>query len=537
MLFPIFSPQFLGIIVFKFSICKLLSVLWPHPNLIRLFSLIERITNSIMAETMLLEGRHEVARSFINRIYQARAYPRLRTYELMILGFLEKGNKKKADEALAEMKHSAKYKATLSVYKAFFKFFESTSDYTGLQETLARMVNEGVPPDSDILESMMMVYFENNKNEEFLATFMQMLDRQMIPARHLWTHRLYVLQQDPFTTMITLLKEYEYMLQAGIEPNEEELRLIVNSMHQADRPDLVEQFGSQDLAKNGIKLAASDYGLLIRSYHASGATALAIQAYEKFLTADIKDAEPHVIMLQSYLEGHNVDEAVQIFETIKQAVSSGEFPLFDTHAPRIMSAFAEALATDAHPFVQQTYDLATEHARDTVDVDLFDTLINYLSGTEQLESALAYYRTMQSTFKLGPTRGIYLSLMECIARVTEAESSPKHISTMFELFRTLVSDPAMHPLNAKLVSTFLLYFVRHANHAGFSQALAFFRHLGNDLADVTLDQVEGAAIRKWLTSSKAEDYVPTEYIARNYALLADNLPNSRELDWEMRDEL
>lgn len=459
----------------------------------------------------------------------------MRTYELLIKNYLENGDKKRADEALAEMKHSAKYAATLSVYKAFFKFFEKAGDYEGLQETLARMVNEVVPPDSEILESMMKVYFDNNKNDEFLATFIQMLDRQMIPARRLWTYRMHVLKADQFTTMVTLLKEYEYMLQAGIDPNEEELRLIVQSMHEASRPDLVEQFAVQDLSKFGVKLDATDFSLLIRNYAKNGSAPLALQAYQKFVTAGLVDAEPHVIMAQTLLSNGNFDDAIQIFETIKKSVSSQVFAFQDTQPPRLMTSFVSALGEEAHPFVQQIFDLTTQHSRNAVDVDLFDTLIHYLASTNHLESALSYYRVMQDNFKIGPTRGIYLYLLESIARATEYESTTKYISTMFDIFRTLVSDPTMHPLNAKIVSTFLFFIMRHANHDGFSQAVAHFRAIGDQFDDNTLGQVEGAAIRKWITNANVDNWIPTEYIARNYATLDLQLPTANEVDWTRRE--
>lgn len=487
-----------------------------------------------MAETMLLEDRPEVARNFINKVYHDRKYPRLRTYELMIKSFLENGNKKKADEALAEMKHSAKYSATLSVYKAFFKFFETAGDYEGLQETLARMVNEVVAPDSEILESMMMVYFNNNKNDEFLATFIQMLDRQMIPARRLWTYRMHVLKADQFTTMVTLLKEYEYMLQVGLTPNEEELRLIVQSMHESSRPDLVEQFSTQDMSKYGVKLDSTDYGLLIRNYAKNGSAPLALQAYQKFVTAGLVDAEPHVIMTQTLLSAGNFDDALQIFETIKKSVSSATFALEDTQPPRLMTAFASTLGDEAHPFMQQVFDLTTQHSREAVDVDLFDTFILYLAQHNHLESALSHFRSMQSSFKVGPTRGIYLYLVEAIARATEYDSSTKHISTMFEVFRTFVSDPAMHPLNAKIVSTFLFFMMRHANHTGFSQAVAHFRALGDQFESPVLGQVEGAAVRKWITNANVQDWIPEEFIARNYATLDLQMPTPDQLEWSHR---
>lgn len=499
-----------------------------------------RISLCVMAETMLLEGRPAVAHNFVNKVYTLHQYPRLRTYELMIHNYLSVGNKKKADEMLAEMKHSAKYKATLSVYKAFFKFYEKSKDYEGLQETLARMVNETIPPDSDILESMLVVYFDNNKNDEFLATFIQMLDRQMIPARNLWTNRMHVLKADQFTSMVTLLKEYEYMVQAGVDPNEEELRLIVSSMHETSRPDLVEQFAKHDLAKAGIKLDAIDYGLMIRNYDKNGSAPYALETYQKFLTAGLVAAEPHVVMAQILLNRGNNEDALQVFETIKKSVIAGPssatgFEFADTQPPRLMEAFMTAFGAEAHPFVQQIFDLTIQHSRGAVDVDLFDTSIRFLASTQHIEAALSHYRMMQESFKLGPTRNIYLCLMEGIGRATEAEQTTKHITTMFDLFRTHVSDPAMHPLSPKLVSTFLLFMMRHANHTGFSQAVNFFRILGSQFEFASLGQVEGAALRKWLTETNPEDFVPSQYEARHYEQLSLNLPTDIERQWQARD--
>ena len=487
-----------------------------------------------MAETMLAEGRYDTAKSFLDKLYQMHKYPRLRTYELLIHTCLERGKKKSADEALREMVHSAGYKATLGIFKSYFKFYEKLGQYAGLQDTLARMVLEKVAPDAEVLEMMMMVYFENHKNEEYLATFIMMLDRQMIPSRHLWTRRLHVLSKDLFTNHVVLLKEYEYMLQAGLEPTEEELRLVVAQLHKHDRPDLVEKFASNDLSRYGVKLDATDYSLMMRSYMKLGRPENLHQTYHKFVTAAIVDPEPHVIAVQSLLEWNNVDEAVRIFEEIKKSVTEQRFNIDDIQAPRLMEAFS-LLGEDGYTYLQQTFDLIAQHCPDAIGTDVFDVYIRFLTKHFHIEAALAYYRTMQSQFKHAPTPSIYLSLLEGIAKATERDQSTKHMSSMFEIFRTAVFDPALQPIPAKIVATFLLYFVRHGSQLGFSHAVNMYKNLGGALDD-SFGQLEIAALRKWTNSfSDPSSLIPAQFTARPIELLGSSLPSPSEISYKYQD--
>lgn len=487
-----------------------------------------------MAETMLEEGRYDTAESFLKKLYELQKYPRLRTYELIIQKSLERNKKKQADEALREMLHSAGYKTTLGIFKAYFQYYKQLGKYEGLQETLARMVVEKVAPDAEVMELLMMSYFENRKNDEFLQVFIQMLDRQMIPSRHLWTHRLHVLTDDLFTDHVVLLKEYEYMLQAGFTPTEEELRLVVAQLHKHNRPDLVEKFANADLEQYGVKLDATDYSLMMRSYLSLGRPENVLQTYHKFVTAALVDSEPHVIAVQSLLQWNNVDDAVRIFEDIKKAVTEGKLQLDDTQAPRLMDAFT-LLGNDGYTYLQQIFDLVVAHSPNAIGSDLFDVFIRFLSKHSHLEEALAYYRTMQSQFKYAPTTGIYFALLSSFAKATERDQTTKHLSTMFEIFRTIVFDPALQPLPAKLVSTFLLCFVRHGSQLGFSHAINLYKNLGGPM-DENYGQVEIAALRKWAnTFSDPSSLIPEKFMARSLESLGATLPSPEEMAYTYQD--
>lgn len=489
---------------------------------------------------MLLEGRPEIAKNFIQKLYGMHKWPRSRTYELMIDHYLQKGQKKLADEMLAEMKHSAKYSATLEVYKSFFRYYDARHDYVGMCETLSSMVVESVAPDAEVFECLLEVYYANGKNDEFMATFISMLDRQMLPSRHLWTYRMHLIHDDPLGgDMVTLLKEYEYMLQVGLKPTEEELRLIVSSMHRNGRPDLVDKFCSEELIPAGLHLDGTDYAMQIRNYAGLGNLESATEAYHKFITSGIVYSEPHVIYFQTMLEEGNADEALQVLDTILKSVTASTkdapFQLDDTQAPRLIDMLAQTLGPDGLQYAQQVFETCLTHSKPAITVDLFDVMIRYLASCSAIEQALAQYRTMQSSYKIGPSIGIYLCLLQGLARVTEKETTTKYLTTAFELFRTLVSDPVMHPLDSQLVSTFLLLFMRHANHEGFSHALNWYKTLGGAF-DAKLGQVEGAALRKWALSVRDPNiFVPAEFEERDYGDLELNLPSPTELQWQSRE--
>jgi hypothetical protein len=487
-----------------------------------------------MIETMLLEGRTAEAEAFLASLSKDRQFPRLRTYELLIDSFLSRGMKTRADDLLNEMVHAAHYKPSKSIFKSFFAFFEKLESYEGLSETLARMVREKVAPDSAMFESMLMVYYKHNRTEEFLATFIEMLDRQMIPSRPFWTRRLKMLILGEMCDLRTILNEYEYMLQTGHTPTEEELRLIMAQLYKFKRPDLATQFAKEEFATHNVKLDATDYSLLMRAWEQRMDNEQVLQTYQQFVTAGVVDSEPHVIMFQNLMKWGEVTEAMKILDTIQKSVASGKLTLDADQVPRIMESFAH-MGEDGIALMQQVYDLALQHARDAVTMDVFSLLINQMTKSFKMESALSYFRAMQDEFKLIPTPAIYQTVLEGIASMTEKEQSTKWHSTIFETFREAVLVPVTsQTMSVKLFSTFCLFFMRHGNQEGFSHAIAWYKVINKEQQG-NLHLNTNAALRKWIRALPSSScFTPEKYTARDLSiLLSAHAPTQHELDMQV----
>lgn len=492
----------------------------------------KRIIKAIMIETMLKEGKPEVADKFLQSLYEGRQYPRLRTYELLIDSYLQRNQKRQADEMLAELSHGAGYKPTMTVFKAYFAYYEKLESYEGLSETLAKMVREKVAPDAAMLESMLMVYYKHNRTDEFLATFVEMLDRQMIPSRPYWTRRLKMLAVGQMCDFATLLKEYEYMLQTGHKPTEEELRLIMSQLHSQERPDLASQFAKEEFAAYGVKLDVTDYALLMRGWERSHDKDQVIQTYQQFLTAGLQDAEPHVIMFQYLMQWGEVNEANKIMDALQESLAAKKFALNDTHLPRLMEALC-VLGYDATPMMQQLYDAALKTAKASINVEVFSVLLSQLVRSNKLDTALSYFRTMQEEFKILPTIAIYQTLLQGIATLTETEQSTRWHSTLLETFRSAALSPALSTMEADLFSTYLIFMMRHANHEGFSQAIAWYKELNTQqMHSGSLDLSANARLRAYFRSlNNSSVFTPEKYIARDLStLLSAHAPSTQEMD-------
>jgi pentatricopeptide repeat protein len=495
-----------------------------------------RITLSIMAETMLEEGEIEKANSFLKKLDELKQYPRLRTYELLIESCLHtRRNRKMAEEKFTEMVYNAKYKATLAVYKSFFRYFEDKGDYDGLQRMLERMVKDEVAPDAGILESMLKVYFRHRKDNEFMANFVNMLDRQMMPGREFWTMRLKILDEDEqFPDFVLLLKEYEYMLQAGIEPTEEELRLVAGSMHRSNRPDLFEKFAKTEMAPRGVQYSVQDYALLMRSYQMMMDKEKVTETYHRFVTSGLVDAEPHLFMFQSLIAWHSVEAAMKLFdEELKPAVESKKYVLNGTQLPRLLESFSFLGYPGVAPFMSAFEFFLGLHAngeKQHFNSDVFDIAIRFLAGTRYIDRAITLFHAMQSDYRIGPTRAIYHSLLEALASATERESTLKHHASFISIFSTYLADPAMMPFHQKIISTFLLYLIRHGSHYAFSHAIGWYRTLGE--TDVHhLSHIQATALRKWLQQQDTASFIPETYISRDLAHLQGAiLPEKSELE-------
>lgn len=485
-----------------------------------------------MAESYLLRDKFGSANGFLRALHVAHQYPRLRTYELLIDYYLRKNKLPQASQTMAELQLGAKRKASRTIYKSFFKYYERTNDYMGHQDTLAKMVTEEVAPDAEILETMLMLYYNHGKQAEFMGTFVLMLDRQMMPSRHLWTRRLQLLSEDEKLDFVLLLKEYEYMLQAGMTPTEEELRIILQAMHTAQRPDLAERFARDDMSRHKVRLDANDYAMIVRNYTKVGARDLAKEAYYKFVTAGLVDAEPHVVMIQAYLSWGEAENAIELFSSLRKWVlEEKKMALHDPQGPVLIEALA-SLGEDGHTLVQQAFELATEHAniKGHMSTDIFVLMIEYLSKHYYIESALSYYRAMQEKWKFAPTIRIYQALLEGIARQTELTQSNALLPTAFDVFRNAVLDAALSPLPTKLVSTYMLYLVRHGSSEGLSHGVNWYKNIGSAHEQV-LDSVTTVALKKWVRALQDPSALfPAKYTSRNLDLIRDTLPTDKELD-------
>jgi len=526
----------------------------------------QRIILSIMTETMLLKNEPAKAQSFLNLLYAQHKYPRLRTYELLIESFLQRSKKDLAEQKWTEMVYNAKYKATLAVYKSFFRFYEKRGDYEGLQRMLEKMVKDEAAPDAGILESMLQTYFANRKDDEYMATFVTMLDRQMMPKREFWTKRMKILAEDEdYPDFAMLLKEYEYMLQVGLEPTKEELRMISGMFHRCERPDLFERFAETEMLPRGVQYDLSDYSLLMRSYAQVSNAAETVRTYERFMSSGLVASEPHVFLLQCYISWNNVDAAFKLYQTeILPSLTSGKYLLDSTQLPRLLQSFTYLGPAGLSQFVSAFETLVPLHAQESsrqqreyleskravgksaknamrvapiITSEIFEVAIHYLASINQIERAISVFGQMKETYHIGPSRDMYANLLEALAKSTDQLKSNKYFSTLFNLFSTYLFDPAMVPHHHSTVAVFILFLIRHGNQEAFSNGIYWYKELGQTDASL-LTPLQAAGLRKWIQSlpNGADDLIPEKFTSRNLEALRGTItPSKGDLDWRHND--